>query len=70
MRKARKDTSTSYSEKHCAMKLDLLTIATVVDDAIRFVSEHQDRKIVEQQDNNNTQTTDKSNTTINQFFER
>jgi len=39
MRKARKDTSTStsYSEKHYAMKLDLLTIATVVEDAIRFV---------------------------------
>jgi hypothetical protein len=37
MRKARKDTSTSYSEKHYAMKLDLLTNTTVVDDAIRFV---------------------------------
>jgi hypothetical protein len=55
--------------KECySMKLDLPTNARVVDDAIRFVSEHQDRKVVEQQNNNNTQTTNKSSTTINQIF--
>jgi hypothetical protein len=56
MRKARKDTSTStsYSEKHYATKLDLLTNATVVDGAIMFASfRNDDIKEIESKEDKN-----------------
>jgi hypothetical protein len=58
--------------KECySMKMDLLTNATVVYDAIRFIAEYQQQKrqAVEDDDDNNTKTRDESSTTtINQNF--
>jgi hypothetical protein len=52
------------------MKLDLLTNATVIDDAIRFVAEYQQQKREAVEASNNTQTRDESSTTttINQLL--
>ena len=70
--------------KECySMKLDLLTNATVVDDAIRFVSERQEQQQQQQQQSNTKARTDSpiviekesreeqesdNTTTINQVF--
>jgi hypothetical protein len=44
-RQERKDTSLALAKECYSMKLDLLTNATVVDDAIRFVSQKSNEKV-------------------------
>jgi hypothetical protein len=44
-RKKRKDTALSLAKECYSMKLDLLTNATVVDDALRFVSDRSKKKL-------------------------
>jgi hypothetical protein len=55
--------------KECySMKLDLLTNATVVDDAMRFVSEHNNKKEVKEKDISSVAAVAKEETTTNQVF--
>jgi len=55
--------------KECySTKLDLLTNATVVSDAIRFVSEHNNKKEVEEKDISSVVAVAEEETTTNQVF--
>jgi predicted transcriptional regulator len=55
--------------KECySMKLDLLTNATVVNDAMRFVSEHDKKEEVKEKDSSSVAAVAKGETTTNQVF--
>jgi hypothetical protein len=55
--------------KECySMKLELLTNATVVDDAIRFVSNHNNSDNEKQEHTSNHQVEEEELTTTNQVF--
>jgi hypothetical protein len=55
--------------KECySMKLDLLTNATVVNDTMRFISEHNNKKEVKEKDSSSVAAVAKEETTTNQVF--
>jgi hypothetical protein len=55
--------------KECySMKLDLLTNATVVNDAMKFVSEHNNKKEVKEIDISSVAAASEEETTTNQVF--